>query len=465
MEKISQQREGFAILVKRTLSWVTYSKRPLTTLELRHALAVEVGESDLDLENLPDIELIFSVCAGLITVNKESGDIRLVHFTTQEYFEWSGRTWFPHAHEDITATCVKYLSFNCFESGFLSTQEEFQDRLHSNALYEYASKNWGSHAREALEQPRDLILRFLESQSYVSSSSQAVIPPRSYIPARAYYTQISRQMTALHLTAYFGLKSLPHILLEHGHDGNATDCKGLTPVTYAAAEGHASVVDVFSTAGVFTDPKDENRQTPLFWASMKGYEAVVQQLLDMRNVDPDCADRFGRTPLFIAVQRGHETIARCLLKEAVNPDAKHENSGDRHDPMSNRTALSVAAEVGLASIVKLLLETGMVDTNSKDRFLQTPLSHAAERWHESVVKILLENGADPYLEAITKDMDGRMPLTFAAENDHEKVVKLLLDRGVHPDSKSDTADSSGRTPLLRAVSNGHEAVVRILIQR
>jgi hypothetical protein len=63
--------------------------------ELQHALAVEVGEAELDEENLPEIEDIVSVCAGLVTIDEESGIIRLVHYTTQEYFERTQRQWFP----------------------------------------------------------------------------------------------------------------------------------------------------------------------------------------------------------------------------------------------------------------------------------------------------------------------------------------------------------------------------------
>ena len=50
-------------------------------------LQLEVGESELDEENLPEIEDMVSVCAGLVTVDEESEIIRLVHYTTQEYFE------------------------------------------------------------------------------------------------------------------------------------------------------------------------------------------------------------------------------------------------------------------------------------------------------------------------------------------------------------------------------------------
>ena len=50
MEKrIKGQKPGFSDLALRTLSWITLSKRPLTTSELQHALAVTDGASTLNL--------------------------------------------------------------------------------------------------------------------------------------------------------------------------------------------------------------------------------------------------------------------------------------------------------------------------------------------------------------------------------------------------------------------------------
>lgn len=82
-------------LAKQVLSWITCAKRPMTTSELQHALAVEANRQELDEDNLVQIEDIVSVCAGLVTVDKKIGIIRLVHYTTQEYFERTQKHWFP----------------------------------------------------------------------------------------------------------------------------------------------------------------------------------------------------------------------------------------------------------------------------------------------------------------------------------------------------------------------------------
>jgi hypothetical protein len=78
MNRIEGQVTDQEELAKQVLSWITCAKRPLTTTELQHALAVEFGEPELDEENLPQIEDMVSVCAGLVTVDEESGIIRLV---------------------------------------------------------------------------------------------------------------------------------------------------------------------------------------------------------------------------------------------------------------------------------------------------------------------------------------------------------------------------------------------------
>ncbi|KAH7142702.1 hypothetical protein B0J13DRAFT_503042, partial [Dactylonectria estremocensis] len=118
MERINRQKLGFRRLAEKVLSWITCAKRPLTMSEVQHALATEIGDSELGEDNLERIERIVSVCAGLVTVDKESDIIRLVHYTTQEYFERTKSHWFPNAETYITTVCVTYLSFSAFEGGF-----------------------------------------------------------------------------------------------------------------------------------------------------------------------------------------------------------------------------------------------------------------------------------------------------------------------------------------------------------
>jgi ankyrin repeat protein len=52
--------------------------------------------------------------------------------------------------------------------------------------------------------------------------------------------------------------------------------------------------------------------TPLWYATVGGYEAIVERLLDS-GVDPDTKNSAGLTPLWYAMQNGHEAIIKRLL--------------------------------------------------------------------------------------------------------------------------------------------------------
>ncbi|MCJ1469647.1 hypothetical protein MMC07_008283 [Pseudocyphellaria aurata] len=84
MERIKGQLPEDKTLATNVLSWIVHARRPLTTKELCHALAVRPDDKMLDQDNVIDVEDVVSVCAGLVTVDEESGIIRLVHYTAQE---------------------------------------------------------------------------------------------------------------------------------------------------------------------------------------------------------------------------------------------------------------------------------------------------------------------------------------------------------------------------------------------
>jgi ankyrin repeat protein len=435
MERINGYETGLRGLAKQVLSWITCVKRPLTTVELQHALAVEVGEEELDEENLPEIEDMVSVCAGLVTVDEESDIIRLVHYTTQEYFERAQKDWFPDAETDIANTCITYLSFNTFESGFCRTEKEFEARLRLNPLYDYAARNWGHHARAASTEMA--ILAFLESEAKVSSSSQALIASGSRY---GYSQKVPKQMTGIHLAAYFGLGEAMVALLKNGHDPNSKDSGGRTPLSWAAANGHEAVVKLLlAKDGVDPDSKDGYGRTPLSWAEENQHEAIMRLLQEAK-------DRSEKTALHKAAQSGNEVVVQRLLGDGANVNVKG-GSGE--------TALHLAAGSGHEAVTQLLLQN-RVDVDAKDSNGETALHYAAENGYKAVAKLLLENGAD----IAVKNKRGRTPLHWAARSGRKEVAKLLLEKGADVNAKG----GLGGLALHWAAENGHEAVVQLLLK-
>jgi hypothetical protein len=147
IQRIEGQLEGHRELAKRVLLWITFAKRPLTTTEICCALAVEPEETEIDPDNVPDSEDIVSVCAGLVVVDEGSALIRLVHYTTQEFFERTGNAWIPESQLHIARTCLTYLCFDAFQSGSCAADKEYEKRLQEHQFLDYAAKYWGEHAR------------------------------------------------------------------------------------------------------------------------------------------------------------------------------------------------------------------------------------------------------------------------------------------------------------------------------
>jgi hypothetical protein len=315
MERINGQKAGLKDLAKRVLFWITCAKRPLATLELQHALGVEVGEPKIDEDNLPQIEDMVSVCAGLVTVDEESGVIRLVHYTMQEYFKKTRERWFPDAETDITKVCVTYLSFHAFESGFCQTDVEFEERLRLNQLYDYVAHNWGNHAREALTLCQQVI-DFLESELKTDAASQALLAIKRFSGDSEYSQHVPRQMTGPHLAAYFGIYEAANTLIGRGQSLDLKDNDGRTPLSWAAEKEHEAVVKLLLEKGAGLETKDEYGQTPLSWAAEHGHEAVVKLLLE-KGAELETKDKYSQTPLSRAVEDGHEAVVKLLLERGA----------------------------------------------------------------------------------------------------------------------------------------------------
>jgi hypothetical protein len=168
MERIESQVPDQTELAKHVLAWIVHAKRQLIAAELQEALGVEAGEEALDRDNCPDIDDMVSACAGLVMVDEGSSVIRLVHYTTQEYFDRTRHDWFPNAEAMITTTCMTYLSFELFTRDCRQWHNESSLQDYPGFYFHvYAARYWPRHAHPAtsvfekvadfLRQPKNMV--------------------------------------------------------------------------------------------------------------------------------------------------------------------------------------------------------------------------------------------------------------------------------------------------------------------
>ncbi|KAG5757408.1 hypothetical protein H9Q70_000058 [Fusarium xylarioides] len=448
VERIRAQKAGIRQLAERTLLWITRAKRPLTTSEIQHALAVELGADEIDDKNMSGIDDMVSACAGLVIVDEKSKIIRLVHYTMQDYFTDNQEQLFAHTEEIITSVCIQYLLFDYFSSGPCAEYHDLDLRLKRHPLYDYAARNWGHHARVSSPQPRKLLLKLLYNEGKLMASNQARTALK--LPGGGVG---STKMTASHIVAFFGLNDLL-ISVGERYSLGARTSDGQTLLSLAAENGHDTVVKwLMQQDGVDVNTRAfRYLWTPLSLAACNGHYAVCRLLLNRDGVEPDPRDSGGRTPLSWAAGNGHVNVVKLFLSHVqVAPDSRASWF------YKGRTPVMWAAANGHSAVVKVLLGTGMVDYDSNDDDGRTILSYAAQHGSSELIKQALDRVG---VKANRRDKTGRNALSWAAQSGQTAAIELLLARN---DVDPNSTDNNNRTPLSWASQYGHEPVVRMFL--
>jgi len=404
LRRIREQEGDRARLGIEVLMWVSHSERPLMIGEIQHALAVEMGSTDLDPENIRPQDTVLGSCLGLVVVDEETSTVRLLHYTLQEHL--SGPGILPNAHRTLAQTCLTYLNYEQVKK-FPSHK---LPNLRSMPFLEYSSLYWGSHAKEELsDSAKSLALQLLSR--YNNHIAATLRFKHTEHHNSSSFTHC--QLTGLHCASYFGIVEVVAALMEmEGCDINQRDCMGYTP---------------------------------LMWAAWRGNEGVVELLLMQDDVSPDRPTRGGptapgRPPCW------HERFAgrRLTLED-----------GNLHD--GGRTALSLASASGREGVVRLLLARGDVNPDKSDNNGRTALWWASYFGNEGVLRLLL---ARDDVNTNKPANDGTTALWWASYFGNERTVRLLLARDdVNPNAPA----NDGTTPLFWATITRNRKIAVLLL--
>ncbi|PTB66135.1 hypothetical protein BBK36DRAFT_1168761 [Trichoderma citrinoviride] len=452
MERIQQLKGDLARDAVLIISWIVKAKRQMKVAELQEALAVEIGASELDKDNIPTVDHIIQACASLVVV--EGDGIELVHYTAQEYFERPDNRWMQKAQTCITNVCLTYLSFTNFRNGPRMSWDDRAKRIEDFPFYAYSEENWACHTNETLEQDFEVskVIEFLDQGSGLPDDPFADTFANPFAKP---FTEPSNQESffskppPLHIAAFFGLHEASHengftalnlavmlerkatfdLLIEKGANIEARyhEC-GQTSLALGAKHGRINAVRWLVEREADIDAKDSINRTPLMLAALNKHESIVQYLLE-KGADNEAKDINDLTPL---LWQSLEAV-RILLDKGANSEKVDANMKDDQGLPPLRYAMDRQDEDGL------------VDVNAKDDQGHTPLHYAIERAEESLVKILLDCEE---VDANEKDDQGRTPLLYAIHSADEPTVHILLGSGK---VDANMEDNQGRTPLSSAI--------------
>ncbi|MBU1042041.1 MAG: ankyrin repeat domain-containing protein [Proteobacteria bacterium] len=168
------------------------------------------------------------------------------------------------------------------------------------------------------------------------------------------------------------------------------------------------------------------------------------------------------TMLCWALRNKNQEITKLLLQ---TPRLDVNKRGVSYDSFGEweRTPLILAAHMGQAEIVALLLQRG-ASVNARDRTDSTPeargntaLIKAAQRDHTEVIRVLVTQGKGITVDAQTKE--GHTPLSLVVEAEDLEAVKLLHSHG----AKINHRNNTGASMLLGTVLHKKYEVLEYLL--
>ncbi|CAM9785150.1 unnamed protein product [Discosporangium mesarthrocarpum] len=196
------------------------------------------------------------------------------------------------------------------------------------------------------------------------------------------------------------------------------DNQGHSLMHWAAKGGDVEIMETLADAGCPTGETstDGVGMTPLHWAATEGHLMASAWLLGPGGVPADSRDKQGCTPLIIAAQYGFVELVVFLST----------HGGDsRAVDISADSALHWAAYKGHVQVLVMLLKMGL-DVEERDAFGQTPLHLASLRGNlEAVEYLVLEANAN--VEVV--DKSGKSPLDLAIKKGGLSVEIFLRSVG------------------------------------
>jgi ankyrin repeat protein len=219
----------------------------------------------------------------------------------------------------------------------------------------------------------------------------------------------------IHIAAQYGYSEMVKILLDHEPCLEQLDHYDRTPLIVSSREeGDFETVKMLLEQGACINAKDKYEGSALLLAAWRGYENIVNLLLDYHAVI-EVGGAEGNKLLQYACDKNLFQLYEKMIQEGA----------DIYSIKSNQqSTLHWASIGGGKEIVKDLIKRG-ISVSSKDVYGWTPLHYATYFDRVLIAEILLENGADINVKTPLHET----PLYFALSNQNAELVKFLKSNG------------------------------------
>ena len=507
-------------LAMPTLLWLAYAKEPLDFRAISHAVTMEVyytEEEDEDdtfgADDIPHIEELVEACCGLVIMDGDK-NLRLAHFSIQEYFSQNPDKFAPLTEEHVARACLAYLSLPVFRDGWLDSERKMQQRLQRYPLYSYAARKWHTHLPPSPASPEiERAAWKVYSHPGLFSSYSQVFYSQDY---RVYTNRrlgghdmfsFQEGFTPLHHAVELNLPGVVRRLLEHDLDPSSETHQKTTPLHLAVRDERKDLVEMLVSAGanrsacglipfprlreVSTDdwekfwhnqygafpPSSDRYYYPVEFAFIMGLGDITDILLNDAKLDLEVAGAILRTASTLP---NHEIVRRVLTDypeldywcpafvQAVKAICKNtgrscvelEDNAIRiilqsRPPIGDQegvlTAMLAAAVSAAPEFVANLLDKGANPNGDTDA---SPLQIAMLGGRDAAAMLLIEKGAD---------FSNPQILASAVRSGMTHLVEFLLDHGSDPNGRDE--NSRDGFPVAIAAGRGHADTLALLLSR
>lgn len=245
-----------------------------------------------------------------------------------------------------------------------------------------------------------------------------------------------------------------------GREGRLTTLGGLTPLLFAARQGHLDAVKALLESGADINQLSPGELTsPILIATINGHFDLAMFLLN-QEADPTLASKQGATPLYVAlnVRWGPET-------GYPQPDVT-QNETSYLELM--QALIDHGADVDAQLTAELWYTGYTFDLSRVNAAGATPFWRAAQVVDLEGMKLLIDNGADPELA----NNDDALPIHVAngsGVHGNDEVIAptgwlagvryLVEELGADVNAR----DGGGLVPLHHAAAIGENELVRYLV--